>query len=60
EYFINSKEKLKEVKKDASVDIFFEQLKKNGININDTYDELMQEGVISFKNAFQEIIDALV
>ncbi|NOX14674.1 MAG: transaldolase [Epsilonproteobacteria bacterium] len=58
-YFLDSKEKLQEIKIDKNVDAFFEQLEKNGVNIDETYDELMQEGVVSFKNAFQEILDAV-
>ncbi len=59
-YFMDSKEKLKEIKRDKDIDAFFEQLKINKVDIDKTYDELMQEGVISFKNAFKEILDALV
>jgi len=58
-YFVNSKEKLKEIKKQKCVDAFFEQLKIKKIDIEKVYEELMQEGVVSFKSAFKEILDTL-
>jgi len=58
-YFVESNEDLKEVTKHKDAEDFFKMLKKNGININKTCDELTKDGLISFKNAFKEILDVL-
>jgi transaldolase len=40
-------------------DAFFEELSKNGIDIELIYEELMHEGLLSFKDAFQQILNEL-
>lgn len=49
----------KEIQLTKEYVIFFKELKNNGINIEDTYDELIQEGLASFKDAFGQILKEL-
>jgi len=36
---------------------FFKKLEKNGIDIENIYQELLDDGLVAFKNAFKEILD---
>lgn len=38
---------------------YFEKLEENDINIEEIYDELMKEGLVSFKDAFNQILEEL-
>lgn len=38
---------------------FFEELEKNGIDMQKVYDELTSEGLVAFKKAFEEILEQL-
>jgi transaldolase len=58
-YFVESDEDLKEVTKHKDSEDFFEMLEKNKIDMKKTCDELTKDGLISFKDAFKEILDVL-
>ncbi len=58
-YFVESNEDLNEIGKHENVEDFFKTLDANGIDMNKTCDELMKDGLISFKDAFKEILDVL-
>jgi len=50
---------LKEIKLTQDYAKYFKTLKENGINIQAVYDELMKEGLVSFKDAFNQILEEL-
>lgn len=50
---------VKEVKLTKDYVDYFEKLEKNGIDIEIVFDELMQEGLVSFKDAFKQILKDL-
>lgn len=56
--FINSTD-AKEIKLNNEYVEFFEILEKNNIDIQNIYNELMNEGLVSFKDAFKQILDEL-
>ena len=57
--FVSSDETDKEIKVDEKIDLFLEKLDKSGIDLKNVCDELMKEGLGSFKEAFKEILDTL-
>jgi len=44
---------------DSEIDMFLRNLDRNGIDLSTVCDELMSEGLDSFKEAFKEILDTL-
>ncbi len=58
-YFVESKNAISEIKIDKNIDLFFEKIEKNGINMEKVCNELTKEGLISFEDAFKEILVAL-
>ncbi len=59
-HFVNADESVEETIYDTEkIESFFLELRDNGIEMEDIYDSLMQEGLVSFKNAFKEILDSL-
>lgn len=57
--FLENK-KIKEIAvREDEIKNFFESLAANGIDMNSVCDELMDEGLSAFKEAFVEILDAL-
>ncbi len=57
--FIESKKKDEKVLIDDEVDLYLGELNKKGIDLSVVCDELMREGLGSFKEAFKEILDTL-
>lgn len=58
--FINAKDTAKEIKlRKNEVQNFFDSLSANGIDMEKICDELMEEGLVAFKEAFSEILVAL-
>ncbi len=57
--FVSSDETDKEIKVDKEIDLFLEKLDKSGIDLKNVCDELIKEGLGSFKEAFKEILDTL-
>jgi len=58
-YFVESDEDLNEINKHKDAEEYFKILEENGVDLKKTCDELMEDGLISFKNAFKEILDVL-
>ena len=59
ESFLSSDEADTEVRVSQKIGDILSQINENGINLDDICDDLMQEGLSSFKEAFKEILDAL-
>ncbi len=57
--FVSSDETDEEIKVDEEIDLFLEKLDKSGIDLRNVCDDLMKEGLGSFKEAFKEILDTL-
>ena len=58
--FITAKDTAKEIKlRKNEVQNFFDSLSANGIDMEKICDELMEEGLVAFKEAFSEILVAL-
>ncbi|WP_331775261.1 transaldolase [Sulfurospirillum sp. 1612] len=47
------------VPKEEEIELFFDTIKKSGIDVDAACDALMQDGLESFKVAFQEILETL-
>ena len=45
--------------KQSEIDAYFEMLKENGIDMEQVYDELMNEGLQAFKDAFSKLLKSL-
>ncbi len=58
-YFVASNKIEKKRVINEEVDSFLLKVKDNGIDLNTICDDLMQEGLNSFKEAFKEILDSL-
>ncbi len=58
-YFINSNKNVDEVEIDKDINHFLSQIEDKGIKINEVCDDLMEEGLQSFKDAFKEILNSL-
>ena len=58
-YFVNSDKIDDKIEIPSDIDELFEEMRKNGIDLNSICDELMQEGLSSFKEAFKEILETL-
>ena len=58
--FIDAKDSAKEIKlRKDKVKNFFDSLDANGVDMDKVCDELMEEGLVAFKEAFSEILVAL-
>ena len=57
--FVKSNKQDHEVDLSNSIDIFLEKINKSGIDLDIICDDLMTEGLSSFKGAFEEILDSL-
>ena len=58
-FVANGKAVVRNVLCQEEIDTFFATVLKAGIDMESVYDALMQEGVVSFKDAFKEILDDL-
>ena len=58
--WIKDANKLKsEIINEESCNNYFKQLEKNNIDINNVYDQLLQDGLSSFKVSFQELLNKI-
>ena len=58
-YFINSNKNVDEVEVDKDINQFLSNIEDKGIKIDKVCDDLMKEGLQSFKDAFKEILNSL-
>lgn len=58
-YFINSNKNVDETKIDTDINDFFSKLEDKGIKVDKVCDDLIEEGLQSFKDAFKEILNSL-
>ncbi len=58
-YFIHSNKINSKIKIGEDTDLLLKRIKESGVDLSVVCDELMQEGLISFKEAFGEILETL-
>lgn len=57
--FIQNKKQMKEPKSDEFIKDYFNQLQKNGIDMQEIYDKLLNDGLKQFEVAFSELLNSL-
>ena len=55
-WIINGKTSQSKILLEAECDSYFEDIKKHNINIDHLYRELLEDGLLSFKNSFAQIL----
>jgi len=58
-YFVNSNKNVGEAQIANDIDDFFNKIEDKGIKVDKVCDDLMEEGLQSFKDAFKEILNSL-
>lgn len=58
-FIASGKTTVQTVPSDEEINAFFSDLEEVGINMQEVYEELMDEGMEAFENAFKQILDTL-